>query len=145
MVLMECGCHCRASFTAHVRLQLFSHLGSITAAARMPRLCSRRGHATSLSARTGHLRQREQERRRHLGQPRTGQRRRHFFKERGTTRKRKMRRRPRAGGRPPGTGNDGPKKATTRRTLPQEEWDKMTRTQRKSWMKRRGRLRCAPV
>jgi hypothetical protein len=22
MVLMECGCHCRASFSAHVRLQL---------------------------------------------------------------------------------------------------------------------------
>jgi len=22
MVFMECGCHCRASFTAHVRLQL---------------------------------------------------------------------------------------------------------------------------
>ena len=33
-----------------------------------------------------------------------------------------------------------------RPTLPREEWDKMPRSQqRKSWMMRGGRLRCAPV
>ena len=47
-----------------------------------------------------------------------------------------------AGVRPPRPDNDGQGNATaTRRTLPQEEWDKMTRVERKDWKKRGGKLR----
>jgi len=46
-----------------------------------------------------------------------------------------------AGGRPPRPDNDGLRKSTTRRTLPQEEWGKTTREQRKNWRLRQASKR----